>query len=192
MKTTADVDIDLADRNEALTHISHIPASRRDKDGTLKLHNTGIYVTDIPLNPVAMASNIEFREAEQRGYFKLDFLNMNVYSRIENREHLKELERREPDWSQCWREQDFCEKIVHIGGHWDKINRLRPDTVPRMAMFLAVIRPAKIHLLHYDWATIGKSIWKKPTDGSYAFKKSHAVSYSLLVKVNINLEQTAT
>ena len=60
------------------------------------------------------------------------------------------------------------------------------DTIPRLAMFLAIIRPAKRHLIGQTWAEVAKTIWEKTEDG-YQFKKSHAVAYAHLVGVNMNL-----
>ena len=54
-------------------------------------------------------------------------------------------------------------------------------------MFLAVIRPAKRYLIGKTWAEVEKTVWEKPTDDSYYFKKAHAISYSHLVVVNVNL-----
>jgi DNA polymerase III alpha subunit len=54
-------------------------------------------------------------------------------------------------------------------------------------MFLSIIRPAKRHLIGQPWAEVAKTIWEKPTDGSYYFKKAHAVSYAHLVVVHMNL-----
>jgi DNA polymerase III alpha subunit len=56
-----------------------------------------------------------------------------------------------------------------------------------MAMFLAIIRPAKRHLIGKTWQEAAKTIWDKPTDDSYHFKKAHAVAYAHLVAVHMNL-----
>jgi len=64
------------------------------------------------------------------------------------------------------------------------------NSIPRLAMFLALIRPAKRHLIGQSWADIAKSIWDKNTDG-YSFKKSHAVAYAHLVVVHMNLLEEA-
>jgi hypothetical protein len=60
------------------------------------------------------------------------------------------------------------------------------NTIPRMAMFLAIIRPAKRHLIGLPWSEVAKTIWDR-TDEGYQFKKSHAVAYAHLVVVNMNL-----
>jgi hypothetical protein len=48
---SADIDIDLADRDIVLKLIKHTSA-RQDNDGQSRLHNSGIYVTEIPRDPL--------------------------------------------------------------------------------------------------------------------------------------------
>jgi len=52
---------------------------------------------------------------------------------------------------------------------------------------LSVIRPSKRHLIGLKWAEVAKTVWEKPNDDSYYFKKSHAISYAMLVQVHMNL-----
>jgi len=54
-------------------------------------------------------------------------------------------------------------------------------------MFLAVIRPGKKHLLGKTWNEVSKTIWEKDSTGGYVFKKAHAISYSWLTAVHINI-----
>ena len=61
------------------------------------------------------------------------------------------------------------------------------NSIARMAMFLALIRPGKRHLLDQTWNKIGQDIWTIPEDGSYYFKKAHAVSDAVLVALHMNL-----
>ena len=60
------------------------------------------------------------------------------------------------------------------------------DSIPRLAMFLAIIRPGKKHLIGNTWAEIAKTVWDKAEDG-YTFKKSHSIAYAHLVVVHMNL-----
>jgi hypothetical protein len=60
------------------------------------------------------------------------------------------------------------------------------DSIPRLAMFLAIIRPGKKHLIGLPWREVAKTVWEKDSDG-YIFKKSHSVSYAHLVVVHMNL-----
>ena len=64
----SDIDIDFADRKKILDKIEQSVA----KLDTGKKHNTGVYVTEIPHNPVDKLSTIDYETAEDRGYFKLD------------------------------------------------------------------------------------------------------------------------
>ena len=72
-----DIDIDFADRTKALAAFKHITAGIKEND-TFKKHNTGIYCTTIPYNPITGISTIDYKEAEDRGYFKIDFLNVKI------------------------------------------------------------------------------------------------------------------
>ena len=82
-----DIDIDFADREQILSLIDH----RIAKLDTNKKHNTGVYVTEIPHNPVDNLSTIDYKDAEDRGYFKLDFLNVSIYDKVKDEDHLKEI-----------------------------------------------------------------------------------------------------
>jgi len=186
-KFNADIDIDFADRDAVLKHIRHIPASI-NRNNEWSKHNTGIYVNPIPSNTFTKLSNIDYITAEELGYIKLDLLNVHVYSLIKDENHLNEMIAHEPNW-ELLNDRSFVEKLIHIGNHYDLINRM-PDpitSIPRMAMFLSIIRPAKRHLIGLSWKEVAKTIWDKPSDDGYFFKKSHAVSYAQLVAVHMNL-----
>lgn len=185
---SADVDIDLAERSQLLALIKHVPAMQI-VDGNIRKHNSGVYVTDIPYDPVNECASIDYKEADKRGYFKIDLLNMHVYKLIKSPEHYKEMRTRPPTWSKLL-EKDFCEKVVHIANHYDLLCELKPDSITRIAMFLALIRPAKRHLVGKTWEEIAKEIWVAPDDDSYFFKKSHAVGYAHLVALHMNLLET--
>ena len=144
----------------------------------------------MPYDPVNRCASIDYQEAEQRGYFKIDLLNMSVYQLIRDPEHYTEMLSREIPWSRL-QDREFCEKIVHIGNHHDLIGRLKPDSIARMAMFLAVIRPAKRYLADKNWSEIAQEIWTRPADDSYFFKKSHAVVYAQRVALHMNLIDSA-
>ena len=120
---------------------------------------------------------MDYKVAEERGYVKLDFLNVNLYKQVRDDSHLIRL-MHEPDWSKLY-DPDICSELIHINQHYNTlINMPEPvDTVARLAMFLAVIRPAKRHLIGKTWKEVGLTVWDKPADDSYYFKKAHAVSY---------------
>jgi hypothetical protein len=190
MKFKSDIDIDFANREQILSLLKHTPASII-KDDKLSKHNTGVYFTEIPADPFTGYASLDYQAAEDRGYFKLDFLNVNLYSRVRDEQHLLELMNTEPDWDKLY-ERELCEQLIHIGNHYDTLIKMPEavNSVARMAMFLSVIRPAKRHLIGQTWREVAKTVWDKPQDDSYYFKKSHAVAYATLVVVNMNLNNS--
>ena len=191
MKFESDIDIDFANRDQILALLKHTPASIIKEDNLSK-HNTGVYFTDIPVDPFTGSSSLDYQVAEDRGYLKLDFLNVNLYSRVNNEQHLLELMNTEPPWDKLY-EREFCEQLIHIGNHYDTLVKMPEvvNSIPRMAMFLSVIRPAKRHLIGQRWSDVAKTVWDKPADGGYYFKKSHSLAYSHLVVVNMNLHNSS-
>ena len=185
MRIDSDVDIDLADRDRLLEVIKHIPASMRNVN-PIRKHPTGVYITDIPYDPIHDMSSLHYTEAEERGYFKLDLLNVHVYNQVKDEEHLLRL-MQDPDWS-VLKDKTIVEQLIHLGNSYDLIRRMPEpiDSIPRLAMFLAVIRPAKRHLLGKKWKKISETVWEKDQTG-YSFKRSHAVAYAQLVVVHMNL-----
>jgi len=187
MKFKSDIDIDFPDRDRALSVLKTTPASIL-RDGRLVKHNTGVYPTAIPVDPFTGQASIDYEAAEDRGYMKLDFLNVSLYTQIKSEEHLQELINTEPEWDRLY-DPEFCGCLIHINKHYKNLIQM-PEAVtsiPRMAMFLSVIRPAKRHLIGKTWQEVAKTVWERPTDDSYFFKKAHAISYAHLVVVNMNL-----
>jgi len=187
MKFKSDIDIDFPNRDDALQHLQYHPAGIM-RDGNLVKHNTGIYVTDIPVDPFTGIASIDFNTAEDRGYMKLDFLNVSLYTQIKDEAHLQNLMIQEPEWDRLY-DQEFCSKLVHIGNHYSTLIKFPEavNSIPRLMMFMAVIRPAKRHLIGLPWAEVAKTIWDKGNDGSYGYKKAHSCAYAHLVAVHINL-----
>ena len=180
-----DIDIDLLDRDKALKLIQHVPASIwRDKKITK--HNTGIYAQDIPKDPVSGLASLDYEVADKLGYFKIDFLNVSAYEGVRDEQHLIELMYKEPDWSLLKR-QDVVSKLFHISDHFALVHKLNPQSIDQLAAVLAIIRPAKRGLLGKDWNTVFATVWDKPTDGTYYFKKAHAISYAMAIVLQLNM-----
>jgi hypothetical protein len=186
MKFRSDIDIDFADREQVLTLLDIIPASII-RNGQLTKHNTGVYATNVPVDPFTGYASLDYNDAEDRGYVKLDFLNVNLYKQVRDEAHLVEL-MREPDWAKLY-DPDVCSKLMHVNGHYDLLLQMPEpvDTIARLAMFLAIIRPAKRNLAGKTWKEVSLTVWDRPADDTYYFKKAHAISYAQLVVVNLNL-----
>ena len=180
---SADIDIDVPDRARVLALIQHVPA-RQSGD---RRHNSGIYVTDIPRDPMLACAALDYQEAEQRGYFKIDLLNMTVYQQIRDQAHYDQLMSQEPDWSRLWTDTAWTAQLVHVGNYTSLLAQMRPDSIPRMAAFISVIRPGKAHLQGRDWEQVFESVWDGDDSRGYVFKRSHAVSYAVLVALHMNI-----
>lgn len=185
MSFKSDIDIDFGSKEKILEIIPHIPAAMR-KVHPIRKHATGIHVTDIPYDAVHNMANIDYTEAEDRGYLKIDLLNVHVYTQVKDENHLIDL-MKEPKWGKL-ADKSFVEKLVHLNGQYYNLVKMPEpiDSIDKLAMFLAIIRPGKKHLIGYPWDIVSQTVWDKGT-GGYTFKKSHSISYSYLVVVHMNL-----
>ena len=180
---SADIDIDFADRETVLRLIQHTPA--RQSNG--RRHNSGIYVTDIPQDPVNNCAAIDYEEAEQRGYFKLDFLNMSVYQLIRDPAHYQQMLDQTPPWQRLWTDRAWASQLVHVGQYTNLLEIMKPDSIQRLAAFISIIRPGKAHLQTRPWAEVFAGVWDGDTSRGYTFKKAHSISYAMLVALHMNL-----
>jgi hypothetical protein len=184
MIVNTDIDIDVADRNKLLRLIKHTPAMMNNK-GRKQRHNTGIYFHEVPNDPFTGLATVDYTEAEQLGFFKIDILNVNIYESIKDPTELDELLSMEPMW-ELLEHREVVEKLFHIHSHYDIVKRMRPRSVEQLAAVLAVIRPAKRYLLGKDWDTVNREVWVRPEGDEYFFKKAHAVSYAVAIVVQLN------
>lgn len=180
-----DVDIDVYDRTKALAGLDYVYAMV-DSRGTKDRHNTGVYFQPVPKDPETNLSRIAYKEAEELGYFKIDFLNVSLYADIRDEEHLKKLIDEEPRW-ELLDDEVFTSQLFHIGSYHTLVKKLQPRSVEQLAAILAIIRPAKRYLENESWNTILKEVWSPPTNGAYYFKKAHSFAYALAIVVQINL-----
>jgi DNA polymerase III alpha subunit len=180
-----DIDIDFVDREQALNLFKHIKASRID-NGELVKHNTGIYLHNVPMNAITGVCAVPYDNAEDRGYFKIDFLNVGIYKGVRDEAHLIQLMETEPLWDLLL-DDDFIQNLFHVNGHGSILRQSKPESIEQLAAVLAMIRPAKRYLIGKDWTTVMTEVWTKPENDDYFFKKSHATAYAVAIVVQMNL-----
>ena len=180
-----DIDIDFTDRDSALKLFKHIGASRVENNRLVK-HNTGVYLHEVPVNALTGLCAVPYDAAEQREYFKIDFLNVGLYNGIKNEDHLVQLMNQEPLWDLLLQD-DFISLLFHVNGHGSILKEMQPKSIEQLAAVLAIIRPAKRHLIGKDWITVMSEVWTKPETDDYYFKKSHATAYAVAIVVQMNL-----
>jgi hypothetical protein len=180
-----DIDIDFVDRDSALGLFKHIKASRVD-EGKLVKHNTGVYLHEVPVKAVENLCAVPYEEAEERNYFKIDFLNVGIYKGVRDEAHLIQLMETEPLWD-LLQDDEFIQNLFHVNGHGSILRQSKPKSIEQLAAVLAMIRPAKRYLIGKDWTTVMTEVWTKPENDDYFFKKSHATAYAAAIVVQMNL-----
>ena len=180
-----DIDIDFLDREQALALFKHVRASRID-DNKLVKHNTGVYLHEVPVNAVENLCAVPYEEAEEKNYFKIDFLNVGIYKGVRDEAHLVQLMETEPLWD-LLQDEEFIQNLFHVNGHGSILRQSKPESIEQLAAVLAMIRPAKRYLIGKDWTTVMTEVWTKPENDEYYFKKSHATAYAVAVVVQMNL-----
>lgn len=178
-----DIDIDFADRQQALDLFKHVPAKLKQRK-----HNTGVYFHRVPSNPFTNTCTVEHTDADDMGFFKLDLLNLSIYKGVKDYDHLDQLMQKEPMW-ELLEHEEFVTQLFHLSGNHEICQKLKPRSVEQLAAVLAIIRPSKRYLQTADWATIEREVWTKPRNDNkaYYFKKAHAVSYAMVVVLHMNL-----
>jgi hypothetical protein len=144
-------------------------------------------VTDIPRDVINQCAAIDYATADARGYFKIDFLNMSVYQQVRDHAHYDQLLAQEPNWTRLWTDSNWSKQLVHVGNYQDLLIKMKPNSIPRMAAFISIIRPGKSHLQGKTWDQVFGSVWDGDASQGYTFKKAHAISYAALVALHMNL-----
>ena len=92
----------------------------------------------------------------------------------------------EPLWD-LLQQDDFTSLLFHVNGHGGILREMQPTNIEQLAAVLAMIRPAKRHLIGKDWNSVMQEVWLKPENDDYYFKKAHAIAYAHVVVVQMNL-----
>lgn len=192
-KARTDVDIDVKNSKEVIDKLPCIRSVEIIKEDGMLVHKSGVHFDNIPVDPVTGYASIQYKEAERLGYQKVDILSQSAYEHVRDREHLKELMAREPDWTLLL-VPEIVEQLSQIKKHIALLQVWKPSNVDELAMFIAMIRPGKRQCQSMNsWAEVGATIWDYGTIGHDGagnklryFKKPHAYAYSLMIVVQLN------
>jgi hypothetical protein len=181
-----DVDMSQKTRDTIIKKLYHIPASKINDKG-INPHGVGVYFCNIPYDRLTGLASLDYKHAEEDlGYIKIDFLHNSIYDSFDDRQQLFNVMEQEPNWNLLYK-KDIVEQLPHINNYFTLLNQLpKIDSVDKLAMFIAIIRPAKKYLIsevtNNGWDSIIDKIWIKEDTG-YMYKKSHAVAYALSITV---------
>jgi len=185
-----DIDIDFKTNFDPLEYFpTAVRASMVDK-GVLRKHPAGAYLQAIPKDGITNLAAIPYKQAEEIGYFKIDFLHLNLLDIFENKAEIRSLIKKEPDWS-LLENQEIVEKLFQIHRHFDIVVTIKPKSIQELADVIALIRPGKkfmtnLYVTNRD--EVREELYKKPEDPTkYYFKRSHALAYALNIVLQLHL-----
>jgi len=192
-KARTDIDIDFKDGKSVIQQLPCTRSVERITEDGLIAHNSGVHFDNIPVDPISGLASIQYKEAERLGYQKVDILSQSAYEHVRDRDHLKELMNKEPDWDLLL-VPEFVEELSQIKKHITLLNVWRPRSIDELAMFIAMIRPGKRQCQSMNsWDEVEQVIWDYDSIGLDAegkklryFKKPHAYAYSLMIVVQLN------
>lgn len=192
-KARTDIDIDFKDGREVINLLPCVRSTEKITEDGLIAHNSGVHFDNIPVDPITGLASIEYKEAERLGYQKVDILSQSAYEFVRDRDHLKELMAKEPDWSLLL-VPEIVEHLSQIKKHISLLHVWKPSSIDELAMFIAMIRPGKrICQSMNSWDEVKAVVWDYSSIGIGEggkklpyFKKPHAYAYSLMIVVQLN------
>lgn len=183
-----DIDIDLPSTFDPHKHFDCVTTASRVDKGKLVKHNCGVYFQKVPTDPITGLSAIPFKKADEFGLMKIDFLHLHVMDYFENKAQIRVLLKKPPKWGLLLK-SNVVEKLFQLSNHGDILRRIQPKSILELADCIAIIRPAKSHLLEdyiNDPEGTRAELYRKETKG-YAYKKGHAIAYAMNVVLQLHL-----
>lgn len=189
-----DVDIDLATTFRPLDYFPTAIRASQIQDGHLKPHNVGVYFQAIPIDPLTSLAAIPYDKAEEYGFFKIDFLHLSILDIFENKEQIRILLQKEPNWT-LLQMPSVVQRLFQVGKQFELLSKVKPQSVMELADCIALIRPGKrqaikAYLKAKERGVLDKFrkfLYAKPNDNKAYFKKPHAVAYSLTIVLQLHL-----
>jgi hypothetical protein len=184
----ADIDIDTQVTFDPRNIFPDCVVASRVDEGNLIKHPVGVYFQDVPVDPFTKLSAIPFRQAEDLGFLKIDFLHISVLDSFKSKEELRTYAKMEPNWD-LLSARSVVTKLFQIANHYDLVQELRPRSVLELADAIALIRPNKRALVEKYLRNKEKIrngplyIKEHPAD----YRKCHAVAYALVIVTQLHL-----
>lgn len=185
-----DIDIDVGD-NEAVRKLFNVTRASMVQNDELIPHLVGVYFQNIPIDPITKLAAVPYKQAEELGYMKIDFLNINLLKYFTDKKQIRGLLKKDPDWS-LMQDRQVCEKLFQLHNHYDLVRKVKPKSIDDIADCIALIRPAKRHLIDQyinNPCKVRKQLYDVTSEdkkkGSY--RKSHAIAYAHNIVLQLHL-----
>jgi DNA polymerase III alpha subunit len=184
-----DIDIDLPTSFDPLDYFKEAVRASMLKDNDLVKHNAGAYLQTIPKDPVTGLSAIPYKEAEELGYFKIDFLHLALLDDFgfETKQQMRDLLEVDPNWD-LLQNEEVVEKLFQVSKHYALLLKLQPESVQELADCIALLRPAKKNLVNKyitNPVRTRKELYQMPLPPG-CFKKGHALAYALTIVLQLH------
>lgn len=184
-----DIDIDFQTTFDPLTIFTNGIRASMVKNNELVKHPAGVYLQSIPVDSVTQLAAIPYEQANELGYFKIDFLHLSILDNFETKQQIRTLLKKSPDWS-LLEQKEHVLKLFQLHRHFNLVSQIRPQSVEELADCVALIRPGKRVLLPAylkDKNDVRRFIYRQGDDDKSAFRKSHAIAYSLTIVLQLHL-----
>ncbi len=184
-----DVDIDFKTDFDPIDYFKEAIRASMVKNGELVKHPAGAYFQSIPVDSITTLSAIPYDKAEEIGYFKIDFLHLSLLDYFDNKQQIRALLKKDPDWS-LLQDPSVVAKLFQIHRHYNLLSQVKPKSVEELADCIALIRPGKRALLQSylkDPSKIRPFIYRQDADDKSAFRKSHSIAYALTIVLQLHL-----
>lgn len=187
-----DVDIDIPPSVDITKVLGGSIRASVVRDGTFSAHPCGYYFQDIPVrmdNNGNYLAAFPYAEAEDMGYFKIDFLNLHLLEGLKDKALIRELIKIEPDWDLLL-DDEIIPQLFQLSKWGDLLKDIKPRNIQELADCLALIRPGKINLSkHYrdktEW--VRSVLYEDLDDSKYSFKYSHAIAYAHNIVLQLHI-----
>ena len=184
-----DIDIDFPSTFDPLEHFTQAVRASMVKNGELVKHPVGIYFQNIAKDNLTDLSAIPYEQAEELGFFKIDFLHLTVLDHFNSKDEIRALLKLEPDW-RLLQDQSVVEKLFHLHRHSTILRKVKPTSIEELADCIALKLPSKRLLLDAytkNKQLVRKELYSRPDDGSVWFKKGHAIAYAMIIVLQLHL-----
>lgn len=187
----ADIDIDLPTsfKPESIFPTWSKASIYDANNQSVKPHPCGVYPQKMAKDPISRLAAIPYNIAEELGYIKLDFLHLAIYDKFSSRQEIVELLELEPDWT-LMMAPSVVSKLFQLANHFETVSKIKPKSTEELADVIALIRPGKkslIGLYLKDRESCRRLLYAKGDSEEFSFKKSHAISYALVIQLQLHL-----
>lgn len=185
-----DIDIDTSTNFDfQKLFLEAVPASMIKNDQLVK-HPTGAYFQTIPKDKITNLASIPYQKAEELGFIKVDFLHLSLLNYFENKQEIRILLKKEPDWV-LLENILVVSKLFQIHKHFNIVQQVKPKSIQELADVISLIRPNKRELLPAYLKNRklirDNLLYKKIENDKSSFKKGHAIVYSMNIVLQMHL-----